>query len=105
MHRLTRGDLLPPRFSAAMHERRVLDVPLEGRGWQSAGYGLGVMLPTSRLGGAAGHNGQGPGSVAAVYHFPDLTPARTVGAFAPTEDEGVIERALLAAAGALMRGE
>src|SRR5262249_27568052 len=105
MHRLMRGDLLPPQLSAAMQERRALDVPLEGRGWQSAGYGLGLMLPTSRLGRAAGHGGQGPGSVAAVYHFPDLDPPRTVAAFAPTEDQGAVERAVLAAADATISDE
>ncbi|MFL5043348.1 MAG: serine hydrolase domain-containing protein [Xanthobacteraceae bacterium] len=104
MHRLMRGDLLPPHLRAAMQERRILDVPLEGRGWQSAGYGLGLMLPTSALGPALGHGGQGPGSTAGVHHFPDVDPPRTVAAFAPTEDQGVIERAVLAAAGAPEQG-
>jgi CubicO group peptidase (beta-lactamase class C family) len=100
MHGLVRGDLLPPHLRAAMHARLALDVPLEGRGWQSAGYGLGLMLPTSPLGPALGHGGQGPGSIAGVYHFPDLDPPRTVAAFAPTEEQGVVERAVLAAAAA-----
>lgn len=40
--------------------------------------------------------GQGPGSVAAVYHFPDLDPPRTAAAFAPVEDQALVERAVLA---------
>jgi hypothetical protein len=42
---------------------------------------------------------QEPGSTAGVYHFPDLDPTRTVAAFAATEDQGVVERAVLVAAG------
>ena len=101
MHRLMRdgSDLLSPRLHAAMRERRALDVPLEGSPWLSAGYGLGLMMPTADfVGPALGHSGQGPGSVATVWHFPDLDPPRTVAAFAPTEDQAVVERAALEAA-------
>ena len=99
MHRLLRGDLLPPELGAAMLERRALDVALEGRPWLSAGYGLGLMMSTAAdVGTALGHSGQGPGSVAGAWHFPDLDPPRTVAAFAPTEDEAVVENAVLEAA-------
>jgi len=99
MHRLLRGDLLPPHLHAAMLERRAIDVPLEGRPWLSAGYGLGLMMSTAATGGPAlGHGGQGHDSVAAVWHFPELDPPRTVAAFAPTEDPAVVERAALKAA-------
>jgi len=33
---------------------------------------------------------------AAAYHFPDLHPLRTAAAFAPVEDQAVVERAVLA---------
>ena len=42
-----------------------------------------------------GHSGQGPDSVSAAYHFPDLDPPLTVAAFAPTDDQGIAERAVL----------
>ena len=100
MHRLLRNSsgLLPSPLHAAMLERRPLDVPLEGRPWRSAGYGLGLMMPTAdAVGAALGHSGQGPGSVAAAWLFPEFDPPRTVAAFAPTEDQAVVETAALEA--------
>ncbi|HUO90455.1 MAG TPA: serine hydrolase domain-containing protein [Rhizomicrobium sp.] len=47
-----------------------------------------------------GHTGGGPGSVCAVYRFPDLDPSRTVAAFSDDRDEGAIERAVLEIAAA-----
>ena len=103
MHALISGRLLPPKLLAAMLERRALDVPLAGRPWKTAGYGLGVMIDIATpLGRCAGHSGEGHGSVCAVYHFPDCKPPRTVAAFAPHEDEGAVERAMLEAAGNLI---
>jgi hypothetical protein len=84
-----------------MGSRRALDVPLEsGRPWQSAGYGLGLMMDVASTHGLSiGHSGQGPGSVSAAYHFPELVPPCTAAAMAPAEDQGVVERAVVAAAG------
>jgi hypothetical protein len=39
--------------------------------------------------------------VAAAYHFPDLEVPLTVAAFAPTDDQGIAERAVLDEAGRL----
>jgi D-alanyl-D-alanine carboxypeptidase len=50
---------------------------------------------TSPAGLSIGHSGQGPGSVSAVYFFPNLKPSRTIAAFAPVEDQGVVERAVV----------
>src|SRR5262249_29941844 len=59
MHRLLRGDLLRGDLNAVMQERRALDVPLEGRPWRSAGYGLGLMMVgADNVGRAMGHSGQ-----------------------------------------------
>src|SRR5262245_47614017 len=99
VHRVLRGDLLPPHLHAAMLQRRALDVPLDGRPWSSAGYGLGLMMPTAAdVGAALGHSGQGHDSVAAAWHFPEVDPPRTIAAFAPTEDQAVVETAVLQAA-------
>lgn len=104
MHRLLRGDLLPPHLRAAMLDRRGLDVPLEGRPWRTAGYGLGLMMDVaSPLGPSIGHSGQGPDSISAAYHFPDLDPPRTVAAFAPGVDQGVVERAVIETAAGWVR--
>jgi D-alanyl-D-alanine carboxypeptidase len=101
MHRLLRGDLLPPSLQAAMRAARALDGPPGGgRPWRTANYGLGLMIDTaSPLGLCIGHSGQGPHSVSAAYHFPDLDPPRTVSAFAPVSDQAVVECAVLETAG------
>jgi len=97
MHRLLSGDLLPPHLRNAMRIRRALDIPLAGRPWRTAGYGLGLMMDVdSPSGPCLGHSGQGPGSVAAVYHFPDTDPPRTIAAFAPVDDPSIVEQAVLA---------
>jgi CubicO group peptidase (beta-lactamase class C family) len=97
MHGLMTGRLLPPHRLAEMLERRGLDVPLTpARPWSTAGYGLGVMMDIATpLGRCFGHSGEGPGSVCAVYHFPDLDRPRTVAAFAPHENEAVVEHLAL----------
>ena len=99
MHGLMTGRLLSPRLLDTMLERRALDVPLTGRPWNTAGYGLGVMMDVeTALGRCVGHSGEGHGSVCAVYHFPDCDPPRTVAAFAPHENAGAVETAMLQSA-------
>ena len=102
MHRLFTGPLLPAPLRKAMRERHPVNVNLPDRPWRTAGYGLGLMMDiASPHGLCIGHSGQGPDSVAAAYHFPDLHPPRTVAAFAPTDDQGIAERAVLEAAARL----
>jgi CubicO group peptidase (beta-lactamase class C family) len=97
LHRLMAGQLLPAELLGAMRARYPLGGPVEGRPWRTAGYGLGLMMDVaSSRGLCIGHTGQGPGSVAAAYHFPDLDTPRTATAFAPVEDQAVVERAVLA---------
>ena len=54
-----------------------------------------MMDVETALGRCFGHSGEGHGSVCAVYHFPDCDPPRTVAAFAPHENEGAVESAML----------
>jgi D-alanyl-D-alanine carboxypeptidase len=100
LRRLLTSDLLPASLLDAMLAGRELDVSLGDRPFDSASYGLGVMLPTCPLGRLQGHSGGGPGSGCAVFHLPDLTPARTVAVFAPVEDAALIERRMLELAAA-----
>jgi D-alanyl-D-alanine carboxypeptidase len=96
MHRLLTGRLLPAPLRDAMRQRVPVNAPLADRPWRTAGYGLGLMMDiASPLGLCIGHSGQGPDSVAAAYHFPDVDPPVTVAAFAPTDQQGVAERAVL----------
>lgn len=97
LHRLMIGRLVAGELLAAMRAPYALGGPVAGRPWRTTGYGLGLMVDVaSSRGRCIGHTGQGPGSVAAAYHFPDLDPPRTVAAFAPVEDPAVVERAVLA---------
>jgi D-alanyl-D-alanine carboxypeptidase len=99
MHGLMTGELLSPGLLQQMLERRALALPPGDRPWKTAGYGLGVMMDIeTELGRCFGHSGEGPGSVCAVYHFPDCSPPRTVAAFAMNETAGAVERAMLEAA-------
>jgi D-alanyl-D-alanine carboxypeptidase len=96
MHRLLTGGLLPIPLREAMRRRHAVQAVLKDRPWRTAGYGLGLMMDIdSPHGLCIGHTGQGPDSVAASYHFPDLDPPLTVAAFAPTDDQGIVERAVL----------
>jgi CubicO group peptidase (beta-lactamase class C family) len=95
-HGLLTGRLLPPGLLGIMCEPRALGGPVPGRPWRTAGYGLGLMIDVaSSRGRCLGHTGQGPGSTAAAYHFPDLDPPATAAAFAPVEDQAVVEFAVM----------
>jgi D-alanyl-D-alanine carboxypeptidase len=96
MHGLLTGTLLPLPLRDEMRKRHAIEIDLPDRPWRTKGYGLGVMMDIASLHGLCiGHSGQGPDSVSAAYHFPDLDPPRTVAAFAPTDDQGIAERAVL----------
>jgi D-alanyl-D-alanine carboxypeptidase len=96
------GMVLAPPLRYEMCKRYPVVAELEDRPWRTAGYGLGLMMDiASPHGQCIGHSGQGPDSVAAAYHFPDLDPPLTVAAFAPTDDQGIAERAVLEEAGRL----
>jgi len=100
LHALFHGRLLPPELVASMYARftPLGDAPA-GRPGTGIGYGMGLML--GKMGAAGrvfGHSGAGPGSVNAVCHFPDLSPALTVTVFADCEDQGVVEREVLSIA-------
>jgi CubicO group peptidase (beta-lactamase class C family) len=92
--RLMQGALLPPHLLARMREAHRLGGPVPYRPWREPGYGLGLMAGVSTFGTRVmGHSGGGPGSVVAVYHRPDATPARTTATFAPVEDLALVEQA------------
>jgi CubicO group peptidase (beta-lactamase class C family) len=96
MHRLLTSPLLPAPLRGAMRQRYPVVADLKDRPWKTAGYGLGLMMDIESAHGLCiGHSGQGPDSVSAAYHFPDLDPPLTVAAFAPTDDQGIVERAVL----------
>jgi hypothetical protein len=68
------------------------DVPIPRRPWQAPSYGLGLMIEAADACRFIGHSGQGPSSTAAVYHFPARARGVTVAAFAPVDDQGVVEQ-------------
>ena len=97
LHRLLATSFLPAELPDAMRARHALGGPIAGRPWRTTGYGLGLMIDVeSRHGPCFGHTGRGPGSAAAAYHFPDRDPPCTTAAFAPVEDEAIVEQTALA---------
>jgi CubicO group peptidase (beta-lactamase class C family) len=101
LHRLFTTSYLSQASRAAMFDSVPLPFALAGRPFVQPTPGTGLMIdPKSRRGMMYGHTGGGPGSVCAVYRFPDLAPPRTVAAFADNDDEAAIERAVLDLAGA-----
>ena len=96
MHRLMTGTLIPAPLMAQMRQHYAVQARLDDRPWRTAGYGLGVMMDVASPHGLCiGHSGQGPESVSAAYHFPDFDPPLSVVAFAPTDEQGVAESAVL----------
>jgi D-alanyl-D-alanine carboxypeptidase len=96
LHRLFVTDFLSDASKAAMFESVPLPFALTGRPFVTPTPGTGLMIdPDGPHGLWYGHTGGGPGSVCAVYRFPDLEPPRIVAAFADDRDEGAIERTAL----------
>jgi CubicO group peptidase (beta-lactamase class C family) len=92
LHATFAGHWLGQRYVMALIERQVrLEVGSRAGPWTECAYALGLM--TGRMGDvrAIGHSGAGPGSVSAVYHFPDLDLPTTVATFANGEDDGQAE--------------
>lgn len=97
LHRLLQGSLLAPQSRAALLERYAISGPIAGRPWQTAGYGLGLMMGAMQRSGmpqpidVVGHSAGGPGSVGAVYCRQHDGRSRTAAAFLAGADEGVAE--------------
>ena len=91
---LTSGTLLPGDLLATMRAAHPLGGAIAGRPWETAGYGLGLMIgQMTTVGLAIGHSGVGPDTVSAVYWFPDCHPQCLVAAFARGSDECIPEHA------------
>jgi CubicO group peptidase (beta-lactamase class C family) len=93
LHSLVSGVVLPAALLTEMTTRHPIDEKLiSSRPWETAGYGLGLMMGRmASVGSAIGHSGGGPGSVSAVYHFGDVARPCTVAAFCRGDNEGVTE--------------
>jgi CubicO group peptidase (beta-lactamase class C family) len=91
LDRLLGGDLLPPHLLADMRDSVALGHDIPGRPWIDFGYGLGLMMAEGPIGQCLGHTGHDVTSVAAVYHFADLEPARTVAVFSSGGDQAEVE--------------
>jgi len=97
LSRLLGGDLLDAGMIDSMRGRfPIAESPEDGRPWNSAGYGMGLMMDIrSAAGPCYGHTGEGPGSTIATYWFETLPGRRTVAVFARTSDPGRVEREVL----------
>lgn len=96
LHRLLDGGLLPSDLLAEMQAAYPVSDAIPGRPWQTAGYGLGLMIGQGDPPGEyVGHTGGGPGSTSAIYRFvgdaTDEHTRRTAAVFAPVDDPGLVE--------------
>lgn len=93
--RLFEGELLNASMLANMRQPVVIsETAIPNRPWNSAGYGLGLMIDLhSPLGPCYGHTGSGPCSTTATYWFGAMPRSPAVSAFAGVEDQGMVERA------------
>lgn len=90
------GEIIGEDSLKQMLTRIDLDVDLTGRPWTMAGYGLGLMMGGSdETGPGYGHSGVGPGSVSALYAFPDLPGRPIATAFTTGGNEAVPEREVI----------
>jgi CubicO group peptidase (beta-lactamase class C family) len=92
LHDILCGNALREDERRQMTDRQPLGGAVPGRPWTTHGYALGLMSGTmTGVGRAMGHTGVGPGSVAAIYHFPDRTPPVSVATFMPGSDDAPVE--------------
>ena len=97
LSRLLDGDLLDAAMVNSMRDRFPIAESLnDGRPWNSAGYGMGLMMDIrSAAGPCYGHTGEGPGSTTATYWFEKLPGRRTVAVFAGTPEPRRVEAEVL----------
>jgi D-alanyl-D-alanine carboxypeptidase len=98
LHRMLYGPLFEQHLKTELLNPVSVGGPFSGRPFVFPSYGLGVMIDSKNpLGFVAGHTGQGPGSTAAIYSFPELREPRTLAAFIADdtpEAPGILERHL-----------
>ncbi len=99
--RLFSGDLLNASLLETMRQPfSVSETSIPNRPWNSAAYGLGLMIDLhSPHGPCYGHTGSGPSSTTATYWFGAMARPRAVSVFAGIEDQGKVESEALALAG------
>ena len=99
------GRLFPSPLVEKMLEPLVLGGSLDGRPWETAGYGLGVMAGAFQgVGRVVGHTGGGPVSACAVYHIPEAPRPVTIAAFSATPDPAACENVVTERARAWLAG-
>jgi D-alanyl-D-alanine carboxypeptidase len=99
LHGILEGGILPSQLLDQMQKPIPLGHELPGRPGREFGYGIGLMIALEGPAGRSfGHTGHDWTSVDAVYHFPDLTPARTVAVFLPGDRHNEVEWAAVNAA-------
>ncbi len=92
LDRVMMGQLLPETLLREMRARRIVGGPIQGRPWESPGYGLGLMVGTVESGMTLyGHTGAGPDSVVAIYRSAHDVAATTCAVFHEGCDQGLVE--------------
>jgi CubicO group peptidase (beta-lactamase class C family) len=97
LDQLLAGQLLPPALLGEMQHAIVLGGPIPDRPWATPGYGLGLMIGTTKDGHRlVGHTGGGPGGVIAVYQLRTDQCVATCSVFGEDREEGTVESEALA---------
>lgn len=90
LHAILRGDVLSAAQKEQMMQLSLNEGAIQGRIWDTTGYGLGLMIGRAeRHGVAIGHTGCGPMSGNLVAYFPDRD--MTVASFSRGGDEAPAE--------------
>lgn len=93
---LSQGQLITRASLEYMLTPYELNFEMGDRPWKKPSYGYGVMIdnqPNKLF--SYGHTGGGPGSVIAVYHFPNLIPPITVGSFKADDNGDFVENEVM----------
>lgn len=95
LYEIAFGALLTAPIKREMRTLYTLNFELPDRPWRSPAYGLGGMADDNPKAFSFGHTGQGPDSVIAVYAFPDEGGSVAAAISLPTQNQGVVEQAVV----------
>ncbi len=93
LDKLAQGEILSIKYLDMMLDPYVLGFDIGDRPWKIPAYGCGIMIDNQKGEKYSfGHTGMGPGSVIAIYHYPNGNQPITVGAIIESTDQGEVEK-------------
>lgn len=90
--KLASGEIINKSSFNKMKEPYELNFEMGNRPWSKPSYSYGMMVDNQEgILHSYGHTGGGPGSVVAVYHFPNGRDKVTIASYSSVEDESIVE--------------